>query len=238
MELGNGIWALGDESWGRVRAFLVVEEDGLTLIDTLGDEHPFTILAAIRRIGCSISDLRRIWLTHAHFSHLAGLAALKELTGATVGSHRWEADIIAGERKAQRVPILPRRPLKAYYPFQFGLAFGLSKGDHNPCKVDRFLTDRYRSKGGRLNVLHIPGHTPGHLAFWTEEEDGGRVLLSGDAIVTWPYFAGGWDSFTLNKRQQRESLRKMARLAPNAVGVGHGEPITENAAERVKSLVY
>jgi hydroxyacylglutathione hydrolase len=86
-------------------------------------------------------------------------------------------------------------------------------------------------------VLQIPGHTPGHLAFWTEEEDGGRVLLSGDAIVTWPYFAGGWDSFTLNKRQQRESLRKMARLAPNAVGVGHGEPITENAAERVKSLV-
>jgi len=174
MELGNGIWALGDESWGRVRSFLVVEEDGLTVIDTLGDEHPFTILAAIRSIGRSISDLRRIWLTHAHFSHLAGLAALKELSGATVGAHRWEADIIAGERKAQRVPILPRRPLKAYYPFQFGLAFGLSKGDHKPCKVDTFLTDRHKSEGGKLNVLHIPGHTPGHLAF-------GRRTRMGDA---------------------------------------------------------
>jgi glyoxylase-like metal-dependent hydrolase (beta-lactamase superfamily II) len=75
-------------------------------------------------------------------------------------------------------------------------------------------------------VLHIPGHTPGHLAFWTEEEDRARVLLAGDAIVTWQYFASGSDSFTLNKRQQLESLRKMARLAPNAVGVGHDDPIT------------
>jgi glyoxylase-like metal-dependent hydrolase (beta-lactamase superfamily II) len=233
VKLASGIWVVGDDTWGRVRAFLIEEEDGLTLIDTLGEEHPFMILAKIRSIDRSIRDLRRIWLTHAHFSHLAGLAALQEMSGARVECHEWEADIVEGNRKAQRVPILPRKPLRAYYPFQVGLAFGLRQGDHTPCRVADFLVDGQKSS--RITVLHTPGHTPGHLAFWLKKEG---VLLSGDAIVTWPAFMGGWDSFTLNKRKHRRSLRTMAGLPGlKVVGVGHGDPITANAAELVKSLV-
>jgi len=82
------------------------------------------VLEEVRRLGHSISDLKRIVLTHAHRSHLGGLAELKRQSGATVYSHEWEADIIAGERKAQAVTILPRRPLRAYIPFQVGLALG------------------------------------------------------------------------------------------------------------------
>ena len=230
MGLPPEVVAVGDKTWGYVRAFLVADGTDLTLVDTLGEEHPFMILAAIRRMGRSIRDLKRIWLTHAHYSHLVGLATLKELSGAKVGSHVWEADVVAGDRKAQRVPILPRRPLRVYYPFQFGLAFG--KGNHRPCPVDYVLADG--DEEGGLTVIHTPGHTPGHLAFWSERHG---VLLSGDAIVTWPRFAGGWHSFTLNERNQRKSLRTMADLAPKAVGVGHGIPITANAAELVKSLV-
>src|SRR4029077_17020838 len=110
MELAPGIFTVGDETWGHVRAFLVEAEDGLTLVDTLGYEHPFLILAAIRKMGRPISDLKRIWLTHAHYSHLVGLAALQKLRGPRVGAHEWEADIVRGDRKSQRVPILPRRP--------------------------------------------------------------------------------------------------------------------------------
>ena len=82
-------------------------------------------------------------------------------------------------------------------------------------------------------MFHAPGHTPGHLAFWSEKH---RVLLSGDAIVTWPELAGGWDSFTLNETQRRASLRLMAALNPDKVGVGHGAPITEKTAEVVDRL--
>jgi glyoxylase-like metal-dependent hydrolase (beta-lactamase superfamily II) len=230
VELAPGIVVLGDQKWGSVRAFLVADGTDLTLIDTLGDDHPFLVLAAIRRMGRSISDLKRIWLTHAHYSHLCGLAELQQLSGANVGSHAWEADVISGERKAQRVPILPRRPLRVYFPFQFGLAFGI--GDHKPRPVDDSL-DHEHQEGG-LTVLHTPGHTPGHLAFWSEKH---KVLLSGDAVVTWPDFAGGWGSFTLNESQQRASLKSMAALAPEKVGVGHGSPITLDAAERLASLV-
>jgi glyoxylase-like metal-dependent hydrolase (beta-lactamase superfamily II) len=229
VELAKGFVAVGDESWGEVRAFLVDSGTGLTLVDTLGYEHPFLILAAIRKMGRSISDLKRIWLTHAHYSHLVGLAVLKELSGARVGAHKWEADIVSGERKSQRVPILPRPPYKVYYPFQFGQAFNLR--DHTPCAVDDCLRDG--DSDGRLTVVHAPGHTPGHLAFWSEDDG---ILLAGDAIVTWPCTAAGWESFTLNAPQQRASVRRLADLKPAKVGVGHGDPITEDAAEIVNCL--
>jgi glyoxylase-like metal-dependent hydrolase (beta-lactamase superfamily II) len=229
VEIAPGIVAVGDQTRGLVRAYLVADGKNLTLVDTLQEKHPFLISAAIRRMGRSISDLKRIWVTHAHYSHLVGLAALKDLSGATVASHEWEAEIVAGRQKAQRVPILPRRPLRAYIPFQLGLALGI--GDHTPCKVDCSLHDEHEEGG--LTVLHTPGHTPGHLAFWSDKH---RVLLSGDAIVTWPQLAGGWDSFTLNRKQQRDSLRRMAACKIEKVGVGHGAPITENAAEVVRRL--
>ena len=230
MDLAPGIVCIGDRTRGYVRAFLVADGKDLTLVDTLGDEHPHLILAAIRSMGHSLSDLKRIWLTHAHFSHLCGAAAMRQLTGAKVCSHEWEADIVSGDRKAQPVSIVPKRPLRAYFPFQFGLALGLGK--HPSCPVDGVLGHGHEEGG--LTVLHTPGHTPGHLAFWSETH---KVLLSGDAITTWPEFAGGWGSFTLNPVEQRESLRRLAALRPEAVGVGHGDPITEDAAERVDSLL-
>ncbi len=214
---------------GCARSSLPTGSD-LTLVDTLGEEHPYPILAAIRQMGRSVSDVKRIWLTHAHFSHVRGLKAMKELSGAKVCSHAFEADIVSGDRKAQRVSIVPKRPFRAYIPFQLGLALGL--GDHPPCPVDDTLAEGHEEGG--LAVLHTPGHTPGHLAFWSEKH---KILLSGDAIVTWPELAAGWDSFTLNERQRGESLRRMAALAPEKVGVGHGDPIAERAAERVNSLL-
>jgi glyoxylase-like metal-dependent hydrolase (beta-lactamase superfamily II) len=230
VELASGIVAVGDQSRGWVRAFLVADGKDLTLVDALAEAHPFRILAAIRQMGRSVSDVKRIWVTHAHYSHLCGLAEMKELSGAKVCAHPWEADIVSGERKAQRVSIVPKRPLQAYFPFQFALALGI--GDHPPCEVDDHLRDE-QEEGG-LTVLHTPGHTPGHLSFWSEKH---KVLISGDAIVTWPEEAAGWDSFTLNERQRGESLKRMAALSPEKVGVGHGDPIAKRASERVNRLL-
>ena len=230
MELAPGIQAIGGKAGGRVHAFLIGDGDDLTLIDTLYETDGRLVLQEIRRLGRSITDVRRIVLTHGHRSHLGGLAELKRQSGATVYSHEWEADIIAGERKAQAVTIVPRRPLRTYFPFQVGLALGL--GRHPPCPVDETLADD--DEIGGLRVLHTPGHTPGHLAFYSEKAG---VLLSGDSISTWPTFDAGWAAFNLNQREQRASIRRMAALEPKVVGVGHGSPIAQDAADRVHSLV-
>jgi glyoxylase-like metal-dependent hydrolase (beta-lactamase superfamily II) len=199
------------------------------LIDTLYPEDAGEVLAGIHRLGRSGTDLKRIVITHAHRSHLGGLAALKQWCGATVYSHEWEADIISGNREAQRVTILPRLPLRAWMPFQVGLALG--RGKHPPCPVDETLKEE--DEIGGLQVLHIPGHTPGHLGFYSSEKG---VLISGDAIATWPRFEDGWPAFTLDAERHKVSIARMASLEPKVVGVGHGDPITSNAAERVHEL--
>jgi glyoxylase-like metal-dependent hydrolase (beta-lactamase superfamily II) len=227
-ELAPGVHALGGSKGGHVRAFLLETNGELTLVDTLFENDGSGVLDAIRKLGRSPGDLMRIALTHAHRSHLGGLAALKRETGAAVLAHEWEADIVSGDRPAQPVGLKPTAPFRTY-PFQVGIFFNRPK--HRPCPIDESIGDG--DAVGPLRVLHVPGHSPGHLAFFLEER---RVLLSGDAIATWPRFEAGWPAFTLNPDQHAESIRRLAALEAAIVGVGHGNPITDGAAERVHRL--
>jgi glyoxylase-like metal-dependent hydrolase (beta-lactamase superfamily II) len=228
IELAPGVHALGHKAGGRVHAFLIDAAGELTLVDTLFEGDARLVLAAIDALGRAPSDLKRIAITHAHRSHLGGLAELKRRTNATVHAHEWEADIIAGERRAQPVTILPKQSLKLI-PFQLGLRFNRPR--HSPCPVDETIDEG--DALGPLQVLHAPGHSPGHLAFhWPER----GFLIAGDAIATWPEVCGGWTAFNLNLAQHTVSLRRMAALEPRVVGVGHGDPIVEGAAEQVHEL--
>jgi glyoxylase-like metal-dependent hydrolase (beta-lactamase superfamily II) len=227
-ELAPGIHSLGHGKGGHVHAFLIDDGGELTLIDTLFEGDGRLVLQEIDRLGRPVSDLKRIAITHGHRSHLGGLAALKRASGAAVYAHEWEADIVAGERRAQSVSILPRQSLRLF-PFQIGLWLNYPK--HDPCPVDEQL-----SAGdalGPLQVLDAAGHTPGHLGFYWPER---RFLIAGDAVATWPELCAGWHAFNLNKTEHHLSLRRMAELDASIVGVGHGDPLTENAADRVHAL--
>ena len=227
-ELAPGVHVLGGKKGGRVRAFLVEANGELSLVDTLFEDDGRGVLEAIRALGRKPGDLKRIVLTHAHRSHLGGLAALKRATGATVLGHEREADIVSGDRPAQPVGLKPTAPLRTY-PFQVGIF--LNRPKHRPCPIDQSVGDGEAI--GPLQVLHAPGHSPGHLAFFWPER---RLLISGDAIATWPRLEAGWPAFTLNPEQHADSVRRLAGLEPGIVGVGHGDPITVDAAERLHSL--
>ncbi|MQA76163.1 MAG: MBL fold metallo-hydrolase [Solirubrobacterales bacterium] len=228
MEIAEGVHSIGQTKGGHVHAYLFDHRNELTLLDTLFDDDAALVLARIREIGRSPADLKRIALTHAHRSHLGGLATLKRLSGALIYAHEWEADIIAGERVAQPVSLRPSGPLTTY-PFRIGLALGRPR--HAPCPVDRGLSEG--DQIGPLRVVHIPGHTPGHLAFHWEERG---VLAVGDAVATWPRIDAGWPGFNLNEGQYRGSLRRLAQIEASVIAVGHGDPLTERAAERVHAL--
>ena len=228
IELAPGILRLGHGAGGRVSAFLVDDRNELSLVDTLFESDARLVLEAIRALGRSVTDLKRIAVTHGHRSHLGGLAALQRASGATVSAHAWEADIVSGERRAQPVTLLPKQSLRLF-PFQLGLR--LNRPKHVPCPVDEALDEGYQF--GPLQVLHAPGHSPGHLAFWWPERS---FLIAGDAIATWPSLCPGWTAFTLNRTQHAASLRRMAALDARVVGVGHGQPIVEGAADKVHEL--
>jgi glyoxylase-like metal-dependent hydrolase (beta-lactamase superfamily II) len=243
MQIARGVYALGHRT-GRSaylsaysRAYLLDDGTDLTLIDTLADKDAHLVLEQLKKLNRPVTDLKRILLTHAHRSHLMGLAHLKRLSGATVCSHEWEADIIEGKLKARPVSLRPDHPLLVY-PFRLGLGLG---AEHPPCDVDRSLKDGDRV--GPISVIHTPGHTPGHLVYYWPEQ---QALFTGDDVVTWPRFGASWPGFQLDKKQFRDSLRYMAesarRLAGHnppvaVIGVAHGDPITRGATDRLHSLV-
>jgi glyoxylase-like metal-dependent hydrolase (beta-lactamase superfamily II) len=227
-ELAPGVYSLGHGKGGHVHAFLLETGGELLLVDTLFEGDAGLVLEALRRLGRSPGDVRRIAITHGHRSHLGGLATLKRATGATVYAHRWEADIVAGDRRAQAVSIIPHQSIKLI-PFQLGL--WLDRPRHDPCPVDELLDEG--DAIGPLQVMHSPGHSPGHLTFWWPERG---FLIAGDGVATWPNLCAGWRVFNLNHVQHKASLGRLATLEPRIVGVGHGDPITAKAAEQVQRL--
>lgn len=236
MEIAPGVYDLtppqrGYLKGGYVHAFLLQHHDELILIDTLFDADAQVILDEIHRIGKTISDLKHIVLTHGHRAHLGGLAALKRLSGARIYSHAWEADIVSGDRPQQGVNLLPRADSFVVWPILF---FGTLAGPasaHKPCPVDELIDEG--DQIGPLRVLFTPGHTPGHLAFYWQERG---ALFTGDAFVTWPLICPGWPNAMLNAKQTWESLKRLAQLDVEVVGVGHGAPLTKNGGAVLRAL--
>ena len=86
-----------------------------------------------------------------------------------------------------------------------------------PCPIDRRLsgTRQILALGERsITALHIPGHSPGSLAFWVES-DGQTVLFAQDVH-------GPLDARLLSYRADYlDSLRRMLELEPDILCEGH-----------------
>jgi glyoxylase-like metal-dependent hydrolase (beta-lactamase superfamily II) len=217
----------GIRKGGYSRAYLFEDGDRLTLVDTLFDDDAHMIIEYLRSIGRSPDELTDIALTHAHRSHLGGVATLQRLSDARVSCHASEAAIVERRERARPIALLPIRP-PVLVPFR--VLSHLHRPPHVACHVDRTLDEGDRV--GTLEVLHVPGHTPGHLAFLWKE----RVLIVGDAILTWPTFGAGWPGFNLDEAEYRRSLGRLISMKPQIVGPGHGQPIYDRTAERLLTL--
>jgi glyoxylase-like metal-dependent hydrolase (beta-lactamase superfamily II) len=119
------------------------------VIDPGGDAE--AILAAL---GANALDAVAIWLTHGHLDHAGGAAELAEKLNARSG--RKPIDIIGPDRRDEM--LLASIEQQARY-------YGLS-GLRNATPT-RYLTEGETVSVGPhvFEVLHCPGHTPGHVVF-------------------------------------------------------------------------
>ena len=101
-------------------------------------------------------------------------------------------------------------------------------GDGHP--VDKGLVEGDTVAG--FTVIDVPGHSPGHIAFW-RESDG--VLIAGDVLNNINFFTlqEGLslppDIFTMDATENLRSVQKLADLNPRVVCLGHGKPIMDGA---------
>lgn len=84
-----------------------------------------------------------------------------------------------------------------------------------------------------LRVVATPGHTVGHMAVFDSDT---RVLVAGDALTNTDGLAGSNPQFTDDKVAAAASVRKLARLAPRTILVGHGDPVVEDATVTLQKL--
>jgi glyoxylase-like metal-dependent hydrolase (beta-lactamase superfamily II) len=84
-----------------------------------------------------------------------------------------------------------------------------------------------------LRIVGTPGHTPGHIAVF---DPATTAIVVGDALNNTGSLSGPNARFTINMEVAKQSVGKIAALNPDAVYMGHGEPITQGAAARLAEL--
>lgn len=152
--------------------------------------------------------------THFHIDHSRGNHFFPQ---ARILTHKWDAHVL-GTRE---------RFLAATGLFALGEQF---YGSNVPCcQAEGSLKDGDLLDFGatKLRVLHTPGHTPGHLALFHEEEE---ILFAGDIDLT--SFGPWYGNPAADLEDFRRSIVKLRDLKPRLVLTGHLEPVTEGIGER------
>lgn len=245
---GARIFAIPVEPFPTFYAYvyLVQSDDIFALIDTgSGSERSHeTLKAGFQQVAAALgktitfADLTHILITHAHIDHYGGLAKLKPLTNAQIGCHELDLQVVA--RHEARLALISRR--LASFLAESGLArdevdtllgiYRFTKALYRSVPVD-FTYEAQGMQVGALEMIHLPGHCPGHVAMRVDD-----VVLCGDMVVegVTPHLApesinpyGGVDHY-LNSLARLQEWSEGARLFLN----GHNDAFSD-LAERVEA---
>ena len=182
-----------------------------SVIDPGGEAE--RIMATVRRLGLTVES---IVLTHGHLDHAGGAMDLKRRLAATgqdvpiIGPDERDRFLLDGIAEQAR---------------EYGIA-GLENAT-----PDRFLAEgeRVTIGGVAFDVLHCPGHTPGHIAFVSQDQ---RLAIVGDVL-----FQGSVGRTDMPYGDHAALLRSIAeKLLPlgdeMAFLCGHGPGSTFGAERR------
>jgi glyoxylase-like metal-dependent hydrolase (beta-lactamase superfamily II) len=173
-------------------------------------EEADRFLAELRSRDWKLTD---IWLTHAHIDHVLGVGAVHAATNVPIHLH-------AGDRT-----LYENLPQQAQW-------FGL-RASAPPAVTHWLSAGQHLNVGShQVEVRHVPGHSPGHVAFVAP-----GIIIGGDVL-----FAGSIGRTDLPGGDMVEleaSIRKEFYTLPDDTRVltGHGAETTIGAERRSNPFV-
>lgn len=137
--------------------FLILGDE-MTLIDTSLGFNGKGILSDIIALGIEPTAIQHILLTHHDLDHIGNIQLLAQATGAKVWAHQQDIPYITGEQT---------RP-------GFKKFIGLFANKKNLPSLHAYTADM---QVGNIQIIHTPGHTPGHVSMLYDD-----VLFVGDLL--------------------------------------------------------
>ena len=178
-----------------------------------------------------------IVLTHGHFDHVSAAGELAEHWNVPIYAHQLEAPYLTGE--------------KSYPPPNTGAGGGMMSllsplYPRGPVDLSARLRLIENEEETRClpgwQVVHTPGHTPGHISFFRASD---RALIVGDAFCTTkpesffdaavaqpPELHGPPAYFTSNWTEAAVSIRRLSLLHPRTLVPSHGKPLAGAEVEQ------
>lgn len=209
------------------------------LIDTGLRKDRDTLLEALAGLGIATEQVRVVLLTHGHCDHAGNAAYFQREFGSDIYAHTQEIPYLnpSKTRYGAAGAAALMRPLQS-------LAFRAAERMYPVERIAEctqlIAGDSLTAPGRDLEVIHCPGHSPGHIAFF--QRDGG-LLFSGDAVMhivphvvprlrhvglSLPLrlFSSDWD-------MAKKSARQLALLRPELLAAGHGPVLADDTAARL-----
>ncbi|MCL6454335.1 MAG: MBL fold metallo-hydrolase [Alicyclobacillus sp.] len=241
MKLGNQMEALEltmdlGGSRSSIYPVLLWDEQGAVLVDTGMPGQLDAIRQAVEAAGVRFADIRHIILTHQDIDHIGSLPELVEaLDGVEVWAHNDDVPYIQGERPLMKMNRDRMEKLFEQLP-EDRKEMAMRILDHPPhAHVDHILHggETLPFHGG-VQVIHTPGHTPGHISLFVPSEG---LLISGDELrVVDGELEGPAEGATPDMAQALKSLGKLVPFDVRTVICYHGGTFDRNPAQRILAL--
>jgi metallo-beta-lactamase class B len=157
--IGNIYWVGSYD----LSTYLITTPQGHILINTGVGDTAQKIKQSVEQLGFKMGDVRILTATHGHWDHVAGMAELKKMTGASLVVSEPEKELLESGGATD---------------FRFG---DTPSARFTPATVDRTFKDGGTiALGGTTLTAHLhPGHTKGATSFTTEVRENGKTYRVG-----------------------------------------------------------
>lgn len=202
-QVSDHIWSLKTWMLLPIHVWVVVEEDGVTLVDTGLPLMAKGILHFIDRLNAG--PLKRILLTHGHSDHTGAIKRILKVKTVPVFAHRIEIPYMEGDYP------YPRRK-KNIATVKKGFIHALPEDENKNLQ-----------RVGDITPYFTPGHSPGHVVFHHRDD---HVLLAGDLFTSRKgKLHKPMPMFTADMNQALKSSQIVRELKPDRLEVCHGKSV-------------